>query len=131
MEESEYPVVVIEVVDGITDEDVDRLLADGERWIAMGQPYATVYVASKVSLPSSRNLRRLASWMREHKEELDRYHRCAVYVTGSAMLRGFLRALFSLQPLRAQQHVTEDLGDGVLFASKVLAAEQGYSPKNP
>ena len=130
MEESGYPVVVIEVIDSITDEDVDRLLADGERWLGRGRPYATVYVASKASVPSGRNLRRLAAWMKDHKEELDRYHRCAVYVTGSAVLRGFLRALFSLQPLRAQQHATEDLDEGIGFANRVLA-EQGYSPKNP
>jgi hypothetical protein len=120
VDESHYPVVVVEVRDAITDADVDQLLADGSRWLARETEYATIYSAHKLSLPSARNLKRLAAWMKDNKAALDRWHRCAVYVTDSAMLRGFLRALFRLQPLHAVQHATVDLDEAFTFAHEVL-----------
>ncbi len=120
VDESHFPVLVVEVRDAITDSDVDQLLADGSRWLAAETEYATIYTAHKVSLPSGRSLRRLSGWMKENKLALDRWHRCAVYVTNSAMLRGFLRALFRIQPLQARQHATESLDEAFEFAHEVL-----------
>jgi hypothetical protein len=120
VDDTNFPVVVVEIRDAITDADVDQLLSDGDQWLARETPYATIYSAHKVALPSARSMRRLAAWMKDNKAQLDRWHRCAVYVTDSAMLRGFLKALFRIQPLKARQHATTDLDEAFAFARKAL-----------
>jgi hypothetical protein len=120
IDESAYPIVVIEVREALTSEDVLAFTTHGDKWLGLKRPYATVIVAGELRMPGISKLRQLAAWMKAHLPELDAYHRVSAYVTTSPMVRGVLRAALGLQPIKAAQIVTGDREEAIAFARRVL-----------
>lgn len=120
VDESRWPIVFIEIHGGLDARDVRTFEEGGDRWLARGEDYATIIEAAGMSMPAVGRLKELAEWMRRNAEGLDNRHRCGVYITDSAMLRGVLRAALKFHPLKATQHVTTSREKAFEFAEQAL-----------
>ncbi len=120
IDESRFPLVVIQLHDRLTDEDVQAFMAGGERWIGRKTPYALVLVPHRMALPEIAQLKTLVKWMNEHAEGLDTYHRIIAIATDSPMLRGGVKAIFKLRQLYAEQLVTADQEEAIVWATRRL-----------
>jgi hypothetical protein len=121
IDESRFPLIVIELHDRVTDEDAQAFMDGGVRWIGQRRPYGLVLIPRSLSLPRIEQLKPLIKWMNEHAEGLDTYHRVIAIVTDSAMLRGALKAIFKLRQLYAEQFVTKDRDEAIEWAAQRLA----------
>jgi hypothetical protein len=119
-DESRFPVVVAEIHDRLTADDVEAFIEAGDRWLARRTEYAIVCVSAKTRFPSIEALKPALLWMGAREVELARWHRAFALVTNSALARGGLRAIFSLRPIAADQLVTDDLEKAIAWASRAL-----------
>ena len=121
IDDSHAPVLVIELSGRLEPADVDLFLRTGEGYIARREPYAFVFVPRSMEVPSFAELKSLIAWMRAHSSELDRWFRAMALVTDSAVMRGALRGILVLSPMRAQQRVTADLDEAIAWAVEIVA----------
>jgi hypothetical protein len=122
IDESRAPVLVIELFGRIDHADVKLFLATGERYISQRRPYAFVFVPRSLAVPSYAELKTMLMWMREHRADLDLWFRAMALVTDSAVMRGAMRGVLVLSPLRAPQLVTDDIHAAIEWAEQLLRA---------
>ncbi len=122
IDDSRAPVLVIELVDRLTPADVELFLQTGEGFIARREAYAFVFVPRSMAVPSFAELKTLLAWIRAHKADLDRWFRAMALVTGSAVMRGALRAILELSPIDSPKLVTADLDEAIAWAVRELRA---------
>lgn len=123
IDESRFPVVVIDVWDRMDDGDVAGFLAGGERWLARRLPYAIVVVARQAGIPAIAQLKPALQWMKDRKADLDRWHRGFALVTDSAVVRGAMRAILVLRPMSAHQLVTAERDEAIVWARTIVAQD--------
>lgn len=120
LDDASDPVIVVEIRGRLTPSDVETFMATGAHYIGRATPYGMVFVPHTLAVPSFQDLKALLAWMKEHRAELDRWFVAMVLVSDSAVLRGTLRALLGLAPLRAEHFVTADLEEAKAWATKVI-----------
>lgn len=120
IDDAHTPVLVVELSGRLEAADVALFLRTGEGFIARSEPYAFVFVPRGIEVPSFAELKSLIAWMRAHSSDLDRWFRAMALVTDSAVMRGALRGILGLSPMRAQQLVTADLDEAVAWAVEVV-----------
>lgn len=120
IDDSRFPVVVMDVWDRMADEDVAGFLAGGDRWLARKEPYAIVTVARQALIPGMAQLKPALQWMKEHEVELERWHRAFALVTDSAVVRGAMRAILILRPMSAHQLVTASRDEAIAWAERTV-----------
>lgn len=124
IDESRFPVVVLDVRDRMTEDDIRGVLAAGERWLARTQPYAIVVVAQQTGIPAISTLKPAFHWMKEHEDELERWHCAFALVTDSAVVRGAMRAVLILRPMSAHQLVTASRNEAIAWAESIVGRER-------
>lgn len=122
IDDSRAPVLVIELFGRLDPADVALFLATGEGYISRRQPYSFIFVPRDIEVPSYAELKVLLMWIREHKADLDRWFVAMGLITDSAVMRGALRGILVLSPMRAPQLVTEDVEAAVAWATDIVAA---------
>jgi hypothetical protein len=121
IDESRFPVVVIECWDRMDDDDVVGFLAGGQRWLTRKRPYAIIVVARQAGIPAIATLKPALQWMKDRKADLDRWHRGFALVTDSAVVRGAMRAILVLRPMSAHQLVTASRDEAIAWAQELVA----------
>lgn len=124
VDDSRFPVIVIESWDRMDDRDVAGFLEGGERWLARQRPYVIVVISRQSSIPAMAQLKPALQWMKDRKADLDRWHRGFALVTDSAVARGAMRAILALRPMSAHQLVTGSRDEAVAWAEALVARSE-------
>jgi hypothetical protein len=120
LDDASDPVIVVEIRGRLTPSDVETFMATGAHYVGRATHYGMVFVPHTLTAPSFQDLKALLAWMKEHRAELDRWFVAMVLVSDSAVLRGTLRALLGLAPLRAAHFVTANLEEAKAWAAQTI-----------
>ncbi len=92
--------------------------------VERGVPYAAVYTTHPGSrMPSPRQVRMQAGWMKEHRELYASLSRGLAFHLPSPVMRGVLRGILAIQPLGAQHVVVDTEEEAMRWALARLRAD--------
>ena len=96
VDESRFPLVVVESRGTITEEDVDRLFDCFEQHIKAERRFGLAFRPVGVAVPSIAVIKRIATWNDNHGDSMARFTVCMGMHLSSAALRGALRFLHAM-----------------------------------
>lgn len=131
---SEWPLVIDVGVDEGTDDDVRAYIMGHRRYLARRQLYAAVFDARLARYMTGAQRQLVAEWIREQRDELKRYHAALALVTSSTLAKGFMEAIYWMQPPPYPHAVFTDLNEAKAWARKqiaIRAAEPVSSSQRP
>lgn len=106
---SDDGVVVVRFHGRPNDETFTDYLEQYQSLVDEGGEYVAMYVTdSDARMPSHRHAIRQAKWMKVNQEKTARLCRGLAFVLPSPLMRGFLRAVLQLQPLKVPHQVFRD-----------------------
>lgn len=112
----------------ITDEDIDKMIADTEAFLRVGEPFAFMYDISDADLPSREEVMRVLRWVQSARQDVQTRYDQAVppvpYFSAyymPSMLGNLLRFFLQMIPsLRGQQMVCQTAEAGLEACEEAL-----------
>ena len=124
IDESRFPLVVIESRDAVTDADVDDFLAYLDQQIAEQRHFGVAFqTLTKLSVPKIALIKRIAAWNKENGDDLARVNVCVGMNLSSAALRGSFRFLNSLSRSSIPQETFSTWDETVAWVLENLRKE--------
>jgi hypothetical protein len=97
VDDSHWPLLINRLVGEASSQEFDDYLAQGTRLLGRGQPHAVVVDMSRAgSLPSEQR-QRMAEWLRQNEELMQRTVLGAAYISPAALVRLGLSVIFYLK----------------------------------
>ena len=113
IEDSAWPIVTLRIRGVISCEEEDRFIGASVAFPDRGERYVVVIDLLEAKTPSSRFVREQAAAIGKREEMLGTYCAGIAFVIDSAMLRGGVRAVFSLSPAFESARRCDDCRGGV------------------
>jgi hypothetical protein len=121
IDDSEWPILVVTFVGVPSAGDFAAYLAGLDERLARGVPYAVILDARHAGVQPGRQRQQQAEWMKQNKEQLQRYLRGCAFVFSSPLLRIVLQGIFYLQPLPSAWMICGTLEEARRWAEARLA----------
>lgn len=123
--EERWPLVWVHVVSKPTDEEVEFLLSEYERFIATQANYGiAINTAPGVRQTHAQN-RRTGDWMKQNRAAYEGRLRCLAFVSTSPMMRFALSMVFLIQPLTVPYSVVASEDEAEAFLRRHTSAIEG------
>ncbi|WP_375766728.1 hypothetical protein NR798_34290 [Archangium gephyra] len=97
VDDSYWPLLINRLEGEASNQEFDAYLAQSTRFLGRGQPHVLVVDLSRVGNLPSEQRQRLAEWLRQNEEPMQRMVLGAAYICPSALIRLGLSIIFHLK----------------------------------
>ncbi|MBL4683753.1 MAG: hypothetical protein JKY37_04120 [Nannocystaceae bacterium] len=129
VDDSAFPFVVVRFIGDNTDQELEEYFARlDEVRAAAPHRYVVMLDATHAKLPTGRQLRMHANWLRKRMNKIRRSSLASAYVVPSPAVRVALKALFTLQAMETPYVVVDTVADARAVLQAYLDRELGTGP---